>query len=389
MSKTNIEWTDRTWNFLRGCSRVSKGCENCYAEADALRFSGPGLAYEGLVKRSSKKGLPQWTGQVRFVRKKLFDPLGWKRCRVFVNSMSDLFHEEVPFAQIAAALGVMARCPDVTFQALTKRVDRALAFYDWIENHPTTNPLNIAYMHARDQVRTDSEHRRWQRAHGRSMGVWPLPNLQVGASVEDQATLEERAPKLRRVPAWVRWLSYEPALGPVDLRPYLPPVALTLPAKPSTVPDAALREFAHMRRMMRVGAGGGPNTGAIEWVVVGGESGPRARPFDVAWAERAVEACARSVVPVFVKQLGSKPRRLAGAAGPELDCGCREAFCEHVKPERFEVIELRSKKGGKPDEWPDDLKHLRVRQQPQLPRAAIEQVEIRRHRHRHVGASTR
>lgn len=120
MAKTSIEWTDENWNFLRGCSRKSPGCTNCYAENIARRFSGPGLPYEGLI---GKHG--QWNGKIMQVPEKLQEPLSWKKPRkVFVCSTSDLFHENVPFDYIDRAFGVMAMCPQHTFQILTKRPER-------------------------------------------------------------------------------------------------------------------------------------------------------------------------------------------------------------------------------------------------------------------------
>ena len=146
MTITNIEWTDRSWNFLRGCSRVSEGCRNCYAELVALRFSGKGLPYEGLAVRA-KSGGARWTGEVRFVRKKLADPLRWQKPqRIFVNSMSDLFHEGVPFEVLAAAFGVMACARRHTFQILTKRPERGLAFCRWLEDlaaNRNTTPIGV------------------------------------------------------------------------------------------------------------------------------------------------------------------------------------------------------------------------------------------------------
>lgn len=129
MAETSIEWTDKVWNVTRGCSRVSPGCGGargvggCYAERQAARFSGPGQPYEGLVE-IGKQG-PRWTGRMRFVAEKLTEPLGWSRStRVFVDSMSDLFHDGVSKEEIAAVYGVMAACPDHVFQVLTKRSTR-------------------------------------------------------------------------------------------------------------------------------------------------------------------------------------------------------------------------------------------------------------------------
>src|SRR5262245_62147468 len=122
--KTKIEWTDATWNPLRGCSKISPGCQHCYAIREAVRHSGPGEPYEGLVPRDP----PNWTGAVRFVPDKLTEPLRWKRPRmIFVNSMSDLFHDQVSFQHRAAIFGVMALAGQHTFQVLTKRAAQMAA----------------------------------------------------------------------------------------------------------------------------------------------------------------------------------------------------------------------------------------------------------------------
>jgi protein gp37 len=178
--KTGIQWTDATWNPIRGCSRVSEGCRNCYAEVVAARFSGPGQPYEGLARRTSTGGA-RWTGKIMFVEKHLEDPLRWKKPkRIFVNSMSDLFHEGVSDHQLDRIFAVMAKAQRHTFQVLTKRPERMLAY-----------------------------------SNARLLGL-PLPNVWLGVSVEDQKAADERIPLLLETPAAVRFLSCEPLLGPVQ-----------------------------------------------------------------------------------------------------------------------------------------------------------------------------
>ena len=180
---TRIEWTDATWNPLRGCSRVSEGCRHCYAEQVAARFSGPGLKFEGIAHRIG--GEARWTGKVVLVEEKLTEPLRWRRPRrIFVNSMSDLFHEELPDDAIDRVFAIMARAPHHTFQILTKRAVRLRAYMS---------------------------------APGRAV----LPHVWLGVSVEDQAAAEERIPELLAVPAALRFLSCEPLLGPLRLESYL------------------------------------------------------------------------------------------------------------------------------------------------------------------------
>lgn len=176
---TGIEWTDATWNPIRGCSRVSEGCRNCYAERVAARFSGPGEAYEGLAVM--KNGEPRWTGEVRFTEKHLRDPLRWKTpMRIFVNSMSDLFHPGVSDEMLVRIFEIMAMAPQHVYQILTKRPERMRA---WL---------------------------------GEVFAADPPRNWHFGVSVEDQKTADERLPILMQCKAAVRIVSYEPAIGPVD-----------------------------------------------------------------------------------------------------------------------------------------------------------------------------
>ena len=212
-----IAWTDESWNPVRGCSRVSEGCRNCYAETMAARFSGVGQPYEGLAKMTPSG--PRWTGEVRLVSEHLADPLRWKRPRrVFVNSMSDLFHEKLPDEVIAAVFGIMSAASEHTFQVLTKRAARMVEWFKWAASEAARR-AHIDAAHfctklAAEELRESGE----TKIRGIQAGRWPLPNVWIGVSVEDQATADERIPLLLQCPAAVRWVSYEPALGPVDFR---------------------------------------------------------------------------------------------------------------------------------------------------------------------------
>jgi protein gp37 len=273
--KTKIEWTDASWNPIRGCSRVSEGCRNCYAERIAARFSGPGQAYEGVaeMRRScgtpgqavhGAKEVPRWTGKVRFIEEHLEDPLHWKKPRrIFVNSMSDLFHEKILDKWIHLIFGVMAACPQHIFQILTKRPLRMREWAREVENRVPKagcNPWLVDWPSPTGEPRT---------------GKWPLPNVWLGVSVEDQKTADERIPLLLQTPAAVRWISYEPALGPVDLWKY-------------TYSDVKMKEHS-----------------LLDWVVCGGESGPGARPMHPDWARSVRDQCAAAGVPFFFKQWGA------------------------------------------------------------------------------------
>lgn len=230
---SSIEWTEATWNPVRGCARVSPGCERCYAERMAHRFSGPGAAYEGLTTLG-KKG-PRWTGTVKLVHQALGEPLSWRRPRlVFVNSMSDLFHEDVPTEFISSVFEAMQLAHWHTFQVLTKRADRLAQLADRLP--------------------------------------WP-DNVWMGVSVESQRYLS-RIELLRTVPAHVRFLSLEPLL--------------------EGLPDLDLR--------------------GMKWVIVGGESGPGARPIEEKWVRDIHANCVAACVPFFFKQWGGVRKKAAGRA---------------------------------------------------------------------------
>ena len=285
-ANTTIAWTDKTWNPVRGCSLVSPGCTNCYAMRQARRFSGPGQPYEGLT-RMTEHG-PLWTGKVRLVESELDAPLRWRKpCRVFVNSMSDLFHEDVPFEFITQVWNTMYRASEHTFQVLTKRPERMLAFH---------------------------------RMFGEANKMPLVHNVWLGVSVENQATADERIPILLQTPAAVRFLSAEPLLEPIDLATWF---------------------FSAMTDQGKC---------ACDWVIVGGESGPGARPCNVEWIRSIVRQCRGAHVPVFVKQLGSQP-----VWHEEEGTYCDPPSCiRHTK-------KLRDHKGGDPSEWPE---YLRVREFP-------------------------
>jgi protein gp37 len=298
-SASNIEWTESTWNPVRGCTKISPGCKHCYAETFAERFRGV-------------KGHPYEEGfDLRLVPEKVQEPLHWKKPRrIFVNSMSDLFHEDVPDQYIASVWETMARAHWHTFQVLTKRADRLPRFLKWLESTINTGTGTPAVSKMR----------------------WPLPNVWLGVSVESQEYADERIPHLLRTPAAVRFLSCEPLLGPVTLNPWL------------------LSE--HGRR--HIGAAPG-----IGWVIIGGESGGGARPFNIEWARAIVQQCRAAGVAPFVKQVGANVE-WNGISGPgehwpkgtrtvDTGQGC------------FRVGLNSRHKGGLPSEWPEDL---RVREYP-------------------------
>lgn len=251
MEKTTSR--DVNWNTVRGCSRVSEGCSHCYAERLAGRFCRPGLPYHGLA--AIKNGESRWTGEISFVEKHVPDPIKWKApAKIFVNSMSDLFHPAVKDEWLAAIFDVMGRAPQHTYLILTKRPER----------------MRDVLAAAADPAVA----RAFEKTYSQP---WPPPNWWFGVSIEDQKTADQRLPILAECIAAIRWVSYEPALGPVDW----------------------------------LGMHGPP---WMDWLVVGGESGAEARPMHPMWARAARDICRSIQIPFFFKGWGEW-RPLRGAIG--------------------------------------------------------------------------
>lgn len=336
MGKTKIEWTagpdgmpGMTWNPVRGCSRVSPGCQNCYAERMAMRMAGPGRPYEGLVRSTS--GGPKWTGKITLAEDVLDAPLHWRKpCRIFVNSMSDLFHEGVPDSYIDEVFARMMLAPRHIFQVLTKRPERMLTyltseerpvirFGGGIAPRPESTPTKILW---RAQDRCDNGFRADHYPSGWEM-EWPLPNVHLGVSVESQE-YTGRLDVLAKVPAAVRFVSAEPLLAAIDFRKWL-----------GSAPSA-------------------------QWFIVGGESGQGARTCNLAWIRDIVRQCREAGVPVFVKQLGSHPVSTVKADHLGRIAVGSEMGTAEIAPEPWRLW-LRDRKGGDLLEWPEDL---RVREFP-------------------------
>jgi protein gp37 len=318
--KDGIAWTDRTWSPVRGCSRVSAGCDNCYAMRQAHRFNTPSerSPYHGLT--TIRRGKVDWAGVARFIPEQLGAPLRWRKpARVFVNSMSDLFHPSLSNEEIAAVFGVMAACPQHTFQVLTKQPKRAAEWFDWIGGAGWA------------ERRCHSEA---AKVTGRAIPhppdcTWPLPNVHLGVSAENQKTWDERRSFVHGCQAAVHFASMEPLLGPIRLR----------------------------------------GTGAIhlDWVIVGGESGAGARPCELGWIKGIVEQCEENAIPCFVKQLGARPcitedawRKMSHGMLPLLSPRSEHAM---VKEAGLVQLAMKDRAGGDPAEWPEAL---RVRQFPEV-----------------------
>lgn len=287
MSRTKIEWTDRTWNPVRGCSITSEGCRNCYAMKQAHRFSGEGKAYEGLTKLGSKG--PVWTGDIRIAPSVLDAPLRWRKpCRIFANSMGDLFHPAIDDQTLLVLFSVMASAVALnghTIQVLTKQAERMHSFVSRLRWIIGMSPLDIqGRKHLLVKVPVFEEHLPETLEHGGTLldevgcpeGIW------LGVSTENQAAADDRIPPLLKTPAVVRWISAEPLLGPINLR-----------------------EMAHADDF-HLDALDTPDPGyKLNWVVVGGESGPGARPMHPDWVRSIRDQCVDAGTPFLFKQWGA------------------------------------------------------------------------------------
>ncbi len=278
---TKIEWTDATWNPITGCSVVSPGCTNCYA----MRLAGTRMR-----EHHSRKGLtnpskagPVWNGQLRFNDLWLDLPLRWGRPRrVFVCAHGDLFHEATEIEWLDLVFAVMAldcltSAIPHTFQVLTKRPAQAFAYL-------TDKRAPGRIIQAMNQLRPGPS-----LVADETALPWPLPNVWLGVSAEDQQRAEERLPILLDTPAAVRWISAEPLLGPIDLRHLQPEGVTEIDALAGT--HGVLRPHSGLNR-------------SIDWVVVGGESGPGARPMHPDWPRQILNHCLITGVPFLFKQWG-------------------------------------------------------------------------------------
>lgn len=305
---TTIAWTTESWNPIRAvnpatgkvgwyCQKVSPGCFNCYAQT-WNRFRGNGRRYD--VRGG--EGL-----HIAISVDALMKPLQWKKGRrVFVCSMTDLFLDQHTDEMIDQVFAVMLASPQHTFQVLTKRPERARKYLT------TRGRLDDIY------------------GQGYIIGrpvdaaAWPLPNVWVGVSAEDQERADERIPVLLETPAAVRWVSYEPALGPIDFTDI-------------RAGEAAWRLNALTGEEFYPGSIRRGAYAKLDWIVVGGESGRGARPFHIEWAQNTIDQCRAAGVAVFVKQLGT--------------------VIAKNHPDVFE-----DSKGENPEEWPQ---RLRVREYPE------------------------
>lgn len=308
---TEISWTDETLNFLAGCSKVSAGCRNCYAINMAHRLpamakaleakgknSGRLAAYEGLTKKGDH-GI-DWTGKISFIPEALQQPYKWKKPRkIFVNSMSDCFHESVKDEWLDQFFAVAALTPRHTYQILTKRPERMLQYLCY----PERQAMIRAHLGMDDAM------------------CWPLPNVWLGVTVENQKAADERIPLLLRTPASIRFLSCEPLLEKMTVSLWLN--------------KGGGKGWVNGSRQV------GTIGKQLDWLIIGGESGNSARLCNVEWIRFLVNEGQKSKVPVWVKQMGSK---VFSPKNPMWDNSI-------------------TGKGTDQSEWPEDL---RVREFPEI-----------------------
>ena len=295
--KTKIEWTDATWNPVIGCSKVSAGCQNCYAESVAKRFGKEG-EYYGEVISSNGYGTPiKWSGNT--VRKDPeFNPLRVRKSRtIFVCSMGDLFHESVPDEWIDDVMAVIAMTPQHRYMILTKRPKRMKDYFGQ-DDKRAIKIMTSLFMWQDELVDSPdydfSVDNKVNRALARLSldGGWPLSNLALGVSIEDQKSADERIPILLRTPAAKRFVSYEPALGPVDLMD----ISFNVPGGEAHISaldcDVDLDDDELFHGV------------TLDLVIAGGESGPKARPMHPDWARSMRDQCKITGVPFHFKQWG-------------------------------------------------------------------------------------
>lgn len=354
MAKTSIGWCDHSINPFRArnietgkvghhCVKISVGCKNCYSS----RMQSPFLTKLEFVATNTPKV------ELFFEEKAIQEVLARKKpTRYFWCDMTDMFMDGYPDEWIDRCFAAMALTPWHTHLVLTKRADR---MHRWFE----TVPLG-----GHDGASDSAQYR--MACAISSLGIgrvgvtakWPLPNVWLGVSAENQETADGRIPLLLQTPAAKHFVSYEPALGPVDFE-HLPSLSGI---------------GRYLNALEQYTCSGSDIKGRLDWIIVGGESGPGARPFDIAWARKTVEQCKAAGVACFVKQLGAKPwnskelgvDHLFNPCGHECDC-CDDCGQKHGQMARIlhpQIIKLGDKKGEDWDQWPSALNDLKVREFP-------------------------
>ncbi len=343
MTATSIEWTEHSINPFRArlgngdghyCEKLSPGCKRCYSSRTQPRFRMPQF------QEQRGAGVEHYLDA-----RKLQQVLDRKKpTKFFWCDMTDMFGAWVPNEWIAACFGVMAATPQHTHQVLTKRADRLPETFAWVSREAKA-------FAGTERASAEAEfcaHRLWLNGEialgGPVSQPWPLPNVHLGVSAEDQQRANERIPHLLACPAAVRWVSAEPLLGPIDFEEFVWPTCI------------ATRE-EHVREH---DGGLWCDERSIDWIVVGGESGPGARECSIEWLRSIVAQCKSASVPIFVKQLGATIRVPESEQIGDVTTGW-SPFARICESDDW-LIRLQSSKGGDINEWPHDL---RVREFPE------------------------
>lgn len=317
---TNIQWCDSSWSPWLGCSKVSPGCKNCYITT-TTPFRTRNLKHGEPRQRTSASYWKQpvkWNRDIQKWRDQPCDPRfrpavdGHPNLKVF-PSLCDWLDPEVPIEWFVDYLFLMFKTKNLNWLNLTKRIENFL------------DRLYKAKVHYEARNGAD-DFVRW--LFGWFNGEAPS-NIWIGVSVEDQKRADERIPQLLKIPAWVRFLSVEPLLGPVKICQWM--------YRKTTA--ESFPQFAKQQ---------------IDWVIVGGESGPGARPCNVEWIRSVVRQCKAAGVPCFVKQLGSVPKM-------DVEVHCESPALAGLRGVELRPLKLKHSKGGDPAEWPEEL---RVREWP-------------------------
>lgn len=278
MNKSGIQWTDYTWSPVTGCSKVSQGCKNCYAEAWHKRFRAGDFSVK-LHPDKLHKPLHRLKG---------FERKHGRRPRVFVGPMTDLFHDDVPDDFLHELFITMALSPQIDFQVVTKRPNRMREWASYDDGEIQSSARRIILGRALDRIHRDPAYSDADRI--RTHLRYPLPNVWLGVTAENQQEADRRIPLLLKTPAAVRWVSVEPMLGPVDLTSI---------------------------KWTR-----------LNWIVCGGESGPGARPMETEWVRSLRDQCNRADVPFFFKQWGPTVGYVDESGMPLLDGKVHDEFPE-------------------------------------------------------------
>ena len=315
---TKIEWTNETWSPIVGCSKVSEGCRNCSRLRTARRLAEMPHTRSLYSAVTTLGSGDDWNGRIGIADDRVWcKPLHWRKPRrIFVCSMGDLFHENVPFETIDRVFAIMALCPQHTFQCLSKRADRMREYF-------SRDDLAAAILQASEDMVGRIKTTWFLKIGGPSQ--WPLPNVWLGVTAENQEAADERIPYLLETPAVVRFVSCEPMLEPVDLSydglGIMCPECggtgeITDPEHPMH-PDKTL-EPPDENWCLACCGDPAPVVVGVDWVICGGESGPGARLMDPDWARLLRDQCRDVGVPFFMKQMSGTTKHERENIPPDL-----------------------------------------------------------------------